>query len=129
MHGHLSRLAIVVSSLICAASLSVCSTGTAVAAHTQSSSLAGTWSGKYTGAFAGKFTLRWRQSKSRLVGSITLSNPSGKYSVSGSVLGPAIKFGAVGVGATYTGSVTGNSMAGSYKSPQGGGKWSAHKTS
>jgi hypothetical protein len=39
----------------------------------------------------------------------------------------AIKFGAVGVGATYTGTASGTSMSGSYKSPQGGGKWSAHK--
>jgi hypothetical protein len=65
----------------------------------------------------------------RLSGSIALSNPSGKYGISGSVHGSAITFGAVGAGATYTGSVSGKSMSGSYKSPQGGGKWSAHKTS
>jgi hypothetical protein len=93
------------------------------------STLAGTWSGRYSGAFSGTFTLHWTQSGSILRGSITLSNPRGKYSISGSAHRSAIKFGAVGVGATYTGSVLGKSMSGSYKSPQGGGKWSAHKTS
>jgi hypothetical protein len=93
------------------------------------STLAGTWSGQYSGAFAGTFTLHWTQSRSSLSGSITLSNPPGKYSISGSVHGSAISFGAVGAGATYTGSVSGKSMSGSYKSPPGGGKWSAHKTS
>ena len=80
-------------------------------------------------AFSGTFTLRWTLSRSLLHGSITLSNPRGKYGISGSVKGNAISFGAVGVGATYTGSVSGKSMSGSYKSPQGGGKWSARKTS
>jgi hypothetical protein len=106
-----------------------CYSAAAVAAPEHNSSLAGTWTGRYTGAFSGRFKLHWRQSRSRLVGSITLSKPSGTYSISGSVRGSAIKFGAVGVGATYTGSVSGSSMSGSYKSPQGGGRWSAHKTS
>jgi hypothetical protein len=96
---------------------------------TRHSTLAGTWSGRYSGAFSGTFTLHWTQSGSILRGSIALSNPRGKYGISGSVRGRAIKFGAVGVGATYTGSVSGKSMSGSYKSPQGGGNWSAHKTS
>jgi hypothetical protein len=91
--------------------------------------LAGTWSGKYGGAFSGTFTLRWTQSGTRLKGTIALSNPRGRYAIGGSVRGRAIRFGAVGVGATYTGSVSGTSMSGSYKSPQGGGTWSAHKSS
>ncbi len=93
------------------------------------STLAGTWSGQYSGAFSGTFTRHWTQSGSSLTGSIALSNPRGKYSVSGSVHGGAITFGAVGAGATYTGSVSGTSMSGSYKTPKGGGTWSAHKTS
>ncbi len=93
------------------------------------STIAGTWSGQYSGAFSGKFTLQWTQSRSRLHGSITLSNPHGKYPITGTVHCKAIQFGAVGAGATYTGSVSGNSMSGSYKTGQGGGKWSAHKTS
>lgn len=103
----------------------VCAPALAAPAH--DSSLAGTWLGQYSGAFSGTFTLHWRQSHSRLTGSITLSNPGGTYSISGSVHGRAIKFGAVGVGATYTGSVSGTSMSGSYRTPQGGGTWSAHQ--
>jgi hypothetical protein len=92
-----------------------------------SSKLAGIWLGRYSGAFSGTFTLRWTQSRSKLSGSITLSNPRGKYGISGSVQRSAIKFGAVGVGATYTGTLSGTSMSGSYKTPQGGGTWSAQK--
>jgi hypothetical protein len=105
--------------------------------HRVTTSLAGTWSGKYSGAFSGTFTLHWTQSGSELTGTITLSgtggkygNSSGKYGVSGSVHGSAITFGAVGAGATYTGSVSGTtSMSGNYTTPVGGGSWSAEKTS
>ena len=116
------------------AALGAASVGKAAPAAIQTHSatplkLAGTWSGHYSGAFSGTFTLHWRQAGSSLRGSIKLSNPGGNYSITGSVHGRAIKFGAVGAGATYTGSVSGKSMSGSYKSPQGGGKWSARKTS
>ncbi|HZT15222.1 MAG TPA: hypothetical protein VFA19_04690 [Gaiellaceae bacterium] len=96
---------------------------------TRSLSLGGTWSGTYTGAVSGTFTLHWTQTRSRLRGTITLSNPHGTYGISGSVTGSAIKFGAVGVGAVYTGSVSksGLSMSGSWKSRPGGGTWNAHK--
>lgn len=90
--------------------------------------LAGTWSGKYSGAYSGTFTLHWTESGSKLGGSIVLSNPRGKYGISGSVHGSAITFGAVGAGATYTGSVSGRSMSGRYRTPAGGGPWSAHRT-
>ena len=103
-------------------------TSVANAAPTVSSTLAGTWSGQYRGAYSGTFTLRWTQSGSSLRGSIALSNPRGKYPISGSVQGKAIRFGAVGAGATYTGSVSGKSMSGTYKTAKGGGTWSAHKT-
>jgi len=121
-----------------AALLAVCCSGTAIAAvsspnHHASkphpTSLAGTWSGQYSGAFSGTFTLHWTRKRSRLTGTITLSSPSGKYAIGGSVHGTAIKFGAVGAGATYTGKVSGKSMKGTYNSPRGGGTWSAHKTS
>jgi hypothetical protein len=101
----------------------------ATAAVTSSVSLSGTWSGTYSGAYSGTFRLHWTQSGSKLTGSITLSNPKGKYGIGGSVRGKAIQFGAVGAGATYTGSVSGKSMSGHYKSPGGGGTWSAHKVS
>jgi hypothetical protein len=101
----------------------------ATAGVTASASLSGTWSGTYSGSYSGTFRLHWTQSGSKLIGSITLSNPKGKYAIGGSVRGKAIQFGAVGAGATYTGSVSGKSMAGHYKSPGGGGTWSAHKVS
>src|SRR5581483_7374733 len=103
--------------------------GGAATASSPKTHLAGTWSGTYGGAFSGTFTLHWAQSGSRLSGSIVRSNQRGKYGITGSVRGTAIKFGAVGAGATYTGSVSGTSMSGNYKRPQGGGTWSAHKTS
>lgn len=103
--------------------------GTAAKASAASSpSLAGTWTGKYGGAFSGTFRLHWTQSGSKLTGTITLSYPSGKYPITGSVHGSAITFGAVGAGATYTGSVSGKSMSGHYRTGRGGGTWSAHKT-
>jgi hypothetical protein len=95
--------------------------------------LSGTWSGTYGGAYHGTFTLRWKQSGSRLNGTIKLSNANsapGITSIKGSVHGTAIRFGTVGSAAiTYSGSVSGKSMAGSYQTPGGGGSWSAHKTS
>jgi hypothetical protein len=89
--------------------------------------LAGAWSGRYGGTFSGTFKLRWTQAGSSLKGSITLSKPHGTYSVTGRVDHATITFGAVGAGATYTGSVSGSSMSGHYRTPQGGGTWSAHR--
>ena len=102
----------------------------AVASATASSrpTVAGTWVGSYHGAFAGRFTLNWKLTRTILRGTITLSNPPGRYGITGSVgRGGAIQFGVVKVGATYTGSVSGSSMSGSYTTPQGGGSWSARK--
>ena len=130
MHVHLRRQPRSVLAVFgVVALLAVCSGGAAIAAVDSSTSLAGTWSGKYSGAFSGTFTLHWKQTGSRLTGSIKLSSPSGTYPVTGSLRGTAIKFGAVGAGATYTGSVRGSSMSGHYKTGRGGGSWSAHKTS
>jgi hypothetical protein len=116
--------------LIVIALLAICSSGTAATGAVGSStSLAGAWSGKYSGAFSGTFTLHWKQTGSKLTGSIKLSRPHGTYPVTGTVRGSDIKFGAVGAGATYSGAVHGKSMSGHYKTGQGGGSWSAHKTS
>jgi hypothetical protein len=120
--------------LVIALLLAACTGSAALAAKpkhpvVRASSLAGTWSGQYSGAFNGTFTLHWTQAGSILRGSITLSRPHGTYGIGGSVHGTAINFGAVGVGATYTGSVSGKSMAGHWRSGPGGGTWSAHKTS
>ena len=91
--------------------------------------LSGTWSGQYGGAYHGTFTLHWKQTGSRLTGTIKLSNPSATLSVNGTVHASTIRFGTVGSAAiTYSGSVSHKSMSGSYKTPGGGGPWSAHKT-
>lgn len=109
--------------------------GTALAATSASSShaattgLAGKWKGHYDGGVSGHFTLRWKKTGSRLHGTITLSNPQGKYGINGSVNNGKIKFGAVSVGAKYKGTVRGTSMSGTWTSPQGGGSWSATKAS
>jgi hypothetical protein len=117
-----------------AACLALACCGTAIAAASassysaaNSSSLAGKWKGHYSGAVSGHFTIRWQQTGTRLHGTITLSNPSGKYGIGGSVRKGKIKFGAVSVGAKYTGSVRRASMSGTWTSPEGGGTWSATK--
>jgi hypothetical protein len=120
---------------VAAALLVICCSSTSIAAPTHFSSkqstpkLAGNWSGRYSGAVSGTFTLRWTQSGSTLRGSIKLSNPPGRYPITGIVRGSKISFGAVGVGATYTGMVSGRSMSGSWKSANRRGTWSARKTS
>ncbi len=130
------------TTLLIAAAVSMCCAGTAIAAmtaappakqhgkhHAVNGPLTGNWSGSYSGAFTGTFKLHWTQTGSRLHGSITLSKPSGTYGINGKVRGKTIGFGAVGAGATYAGTVSGTSMSGRYRSAQGGGPWSAHKTS
>lgn len=88
--------------------------------------LSGTWSGHYSGAFAGTFTINWTQSGSNLSGKITLSNPPETTGITGALNGSTIKFGTVS-GAEYNGTVSGNSMSGSYVTARGGGSWSATK--
>jgi hypothetical protein len=104
-------------------------TTSASSSHVATTGLAGKWKGHYSGAVSGHFTLRWKQTGSRLYGNITLSNPNGKYNISGSVNRGKIKFGAVSVGAKYKGTVKGKSMSGTWTSPQGGGSWNASKAS
>lgn len=99
-------------------------------ASTAGGDLTGSWSGQYSGAYSGTFELNWQQSGSTLTGTIKLSNPGSTEDINGTVNGSAIKFGTVGgPGITYTGSVSGSSMSGSYQTPGGGGPWSANKTS
>jgi hypothetical protein len=123
------RIGLVIPALVTAFLVVCCSGTAAIAAASSKPQVAGTWSGQYSGAVSGTFTLHWTQTGSSLKGSITLSSPHGNYAISGSVHGHAISFGAVTAGATYTGSVSGKSMSGNWKSPIGGGTWSAHKTS
>ena len=94
------------------------------------SGLSGTWSGKYSGAYHGTFRLQWTQSGSQLSGTIKLSTVGSKLVLKGTVRSRVIRFGTVGSTAiTYSGTVSGRSMSGSYHTPGGGGSWSAHRTS
>ncbi len=89
-------------------------------------SLSGQWSGQYSGAYSGTFKLNWTQTGSSLKGTIAISSPPANLGVNGTLTGNVIKFGTVGSAAiTYTGTVSGKSMSGSYKTPTGGGSWSA----
>jgi hypothetical protein len=91
--------------------------------------LSGTWTGSYSGFFNGTFTLTWAQSGSTLSGQIALSSPNETLDITGNEAGTTLTFGAVGV-VTYTGSVSGSTMSGTYKVPNGsGGSWNASKTS
>lgn len=120
-------IAAVLALACCGAALAAARASSSQAATT--STLAGKWKGHYGGAVSGHFTIRWKQTGARLHGSITLSNPKGKYDIGGSVRRGKIKFGAVSVGAKYKGKVRGKSMSGTWASPEGGGSWSAHKVS
>jgi hypothetical protein len=90
--------------------------------------LSGVWSGKYSGLYTGTFTLTWQQSGAGVTGTIVLSSPASTLAITGNEAGTSITFGAVG-GVTYTGSVSGNSMQGTYQIPTtgSGGSWSATK--
>jgi len=134
MHASKRRFTVLTFAVSAAALLTVGAGGASakqkpVSHRTAVSAVSGTWSGQYSGGYNGTFTLRWRQSGTKLTGTIKLSQPSGTYSISGSVHGSAISFGAVDVGATYTGSVSGTSMSGTYRASPKGGSWSAKKTS
>ena len=91
--------------------------------------LTGTWTGQYSGPFTGSFTLTWAESGGALTGNLQISNPPGSHTITGTATDTAITFGYVG-GVTYSGSVSGNSMSGSYQVPGGGGtgSWNATKS-
>lgn len=94
-------------------------------------SLSGNWTGSYHGAFDGTFTLHWTQTGPALVGNINLST-AGTVPLRGTVTNGQINFGTVGSTViTYTGSVSGDSMSGSYQiagGTGGTGSWSAHRS-
>ena len=89
----------------------------------------GNWSGTYSGYYNGTFMLSWNQSGSQVHGTIVLSSPARTLHIDGTLAGNAITFGAVG-SVTYTGTVSGSSMSGTYTvvGGGGGGSWSANKS-
>lgn len=127
MHRRRTSIAAAVSILaVLAAAGSVTAGTNRSAVH----KLGGSWAGKYSGAVTGTFTLTWTQNaRGKLTGAIKLSRPAGTYPITGHVTGSGIKFGAVGVGAVYTGTVSslGLKMSGTWASGPGTGTWSAHR--
>ncbi len=104
-------------------------TTAATSAPASESGLSGQWQGQYGGAYNGTFVLHWQQSGSSLSGKITISSPESTLDVNGTLHGSSITFGTVGsLAITYTGTVSGSSMSGSYRTPGGGGSWSASKS-
>jgi len=103
---------------------------------THHASVSGTWSGSYGGTFTGTFKLTWQQSKSNLSGTIKISGFGNVPTpIHGTLQGASIRFGTVGSESiTYTGSVSGNSMSGTWKLEANGhvggtGSWKAAKSS
>ena len=101
----------------------------AAAATRAPGALSGKWSGQYSGNYSGTFNLRWRQSGTHLHGTIHISNPPSTLPLNGIVHGNLISFGTVGsMAITYSGTVSGSSMSGTYKvNGSRGGPWSAGK--
>jgi len=107
-------------------------TKAAASRHNAAGALSGTWSGHYSGSYNGNFTVRWHQSGSRLHGTIHISNPGNTMPINGIVHGSTITFGTVGsLAITYSGTVSGTSMSGTYKvqgqNGTSGGPWSGSK--
>lgn len=94
---------------------------------TDTTGLSGRWKGKYSGVDQGTFVLNWTQSSSHLSGTIILSGSADAIPLTGTVHGKTITFGTVGTAAiTYSGRVSGDSMAGTYRlNGSLGGPWSA----
>ncbi len=102
----------------------------AASAPKAAGALSGKWAGHYSGSYNGTFSLTWSQSGTHLRGTIKISNPASTLPINGTVNGSAIRFGTVGSTAiTYSGTVSGGSMSGTYKVAAGngsaGGPWSA----
>jgi hypothetical protein len=102
---------------------------TAAAAASTASGLSGSWSGQYSGNYQGTFALRWHQSGSNLKGTIRISAPATSLIIRGTVVNGVIRFGTVGsLAITYSGSVSGNTMSGTYQvGGSNAGPWSASK--
>jgi hypothetical protein len=99
-------------------------------------SVSGTWEGSYSGTFTGTFKLTWQQSKANLSGTIKISGFGNvPTTIHGTLQGTSIHFGTVGSESiTYSGSVSGSSMSGTWKLEANGhvggtGSWKASKTS
>jgi hypothetical protein len=98
--------------------------------------LSGKWSGTYSGSYGGTFALTWQQLGKNLSGTIEVSAfKDAPTAIHGTVQGSSISFGTVGSEAiTYSGSVSGNGMSGTWQIQAGGrtmgsGSWTASRVS
>jgi hypothetical protein len=99
--------------------------------------MTGKWSGTYsstTDASTGTFAILFRQDGTQLTGSISIQPPGcvNEGAITGTLNGTTIAFGAVKGAQTidYTGSVSGNTMSGTYSAPgcdHAKGTWTATK--
>ena len=110
------------------------SSGAATTSAAATGGLSGAWSGTYQQtspiADSGTFTLNWQQSGSNVTGSISIPGACNACPISATVNGSTVTFGAVALGAiTYTGTVSGNSMSGTYAAADSStkGTWKASK--
>ena len=73
----------------------------------------------------------WRQSGTNVKGTIKISAPASSFVIRGTVVNGTIRFGTVGsLAITYSGTVSGSSMSGSYQiGGSTGGPWSASRAS
>ena len=113
-----------VAALCVAALLAIVCSDVSSAAGTSASNakLGGTWAGSYSGSYTGTFTIRWRQKSSWCLSRARSRSRvrTGRTASREMFEAPPISFGAVGAGATYTGSVSGSSMSGHYPTGDGG---------
>lgn len=123
------------SNPISASGLSAQGQHRAAALASKQGPLSGKWSGSYSGSYSGTFKLSWQQSGANLSGTIKISSfRDAATSIHGTVQGSSIRFGTVGSQAiTYSGSVSGSSMSGTWKiqaggRAMGGGSWHASKS-
>jgi hypothetical protein len=133
-HKDVTALPTVKAPAVTASSTAPAPVAATTSAAPSDSGLSGSWTGQYSGAFSGTFKLNWQQADSKLTGKIRLSDPPSDVDIKGSVNGSTITFGTVGsTDITYSGTVSGNSMSGSYKvgTPTATvtGTWSATKDS
>jgi hypothetical protein len=129
-HKNVTEPAAVKAPAVTASSSSAAPPPASSSAATTDTDLSGSWSGQYGGSFSGTFKLSWQQSGSKLSGRIQISNPPSDSAINGTVNGSSITFGTVGsTNVTYSGTVSGSSMSGTYKVGPEGGPWSATKNS
>jgi hypothetical protein len=112
-----------------AAAPSSAASSTAASSPAAEDKIAGTWNGTFTGGTSsGMFKVVFTQQGETIAGNITITGNGGNAQgpIRGKLTGSNITFGAVGGTAiSFTGSFSGNSMSGTYRSGTDTGTWKA----